>query len=200
MIKKQKNLLSEADIRMRASRIGDGTAKPEWALELMAEFVEQVDRGAVSGEMLEYLRDAFKAYLTGERLFYAAPEEGRPRPTLVKDLKMEKAFGVVRPFVGRYRIDADDAAAIAADVLAKRVAGASFEKAVADVAMDRHKAKSQIEECWKRAWYTGYIAYRSHRYCSGPEWSPGEIRRLEAIFKGKPGFKSPPAFVKQKPG
>ena len=61
-----------------ASCIADGTASPEDARRLLAEFVRQADaKGKVSARLIEHFTDCLRAFLAGKKDLLPAPQEGR---------------------------------------------------------------------------------------------------------------------------
>lgn len=187
--------MSEGAIHWRASIVADGTATPEEARSLLAEFVRQMDAGSVSPRMLEHLRDCFAAFLAGrKRLLPYTPPRDRDDVVTVRIRTLEKAFGLSRPGAGRPRIDADTLTQAAMEVLAARLDGASHQDALAAVAEDRRAAglpvsnESEIGQAWAAHSRDAPLWLRIAR---DQPFTPAEIARLSEIYADTPGVVLP---------
>lgn len=197
------DLLGPGQVHWLASIVEDGTATPEEARELLAEFVRQVDSGALSQRMLQHMRDCVAAFLVGKKVLMPAASENRHTPIGIPISDLSKAFGVTRIAPGKPRIDRETLVDVARDVLVRRLAGDSLEDAAGTVAEDRKARRLPVSsETQVRAAWTGHasdalallrVARLPDVDPSAPPWSPTELDRLNEIFWGQPWFCPPGA-------
>lgn len=60
--------LGPGNVVFTALGVAEGTATPEEARRLIAEFVRQASVGNVEPRLIEHVRDCFAGYLQGKRL------------------------------------------------------------------------------------------------------------------------------------
>jgi len=168
--------LGPGNIAYIASTVADGTATPDDARRLLAEFVRQARSGTVEPRLIEHARDCFAAHLAGATL--------------------DHAFGIPRGR-GHPAIDDDTRALVAMQVLEARLAGKSREMAQGEVADARYDAglpihgETQVRDAWKTHRVTGLVWLRALRAVNKCEWTGAELKRLRTIYKGVPDAKFP---------
>jgi hypothetical protein len=191
-------LLAESTIDSYAIRVADGSAKPEEAEELLADFVRRCDRNAPIPEMLlRHFADCLRSFLSGYRVLLAS---GTSKPGATATIEtLDKAFGLSRPFKGAPPIELDIYKEVAMQVLEKRIAGRSLEKAWGEIADARRKASlplssdSQIRAAWAKYKLDGYLWLRANRSDNANPWSAAELARLTEIFSNEPWWR--PQFI-----
>src|SRR5689334_3867311 len=101
-----------------ASIVADGTAQPEEARQLIAEFVRQVDAGKVDPKLIAHVRDCFAAFLAGKKTIQPSRDAGRLKAIGVPITSLDKAFGLTRVAPGRVPTGGEELVDAAMEVLA----------------------------------------------------------------------------------
>jgi hypothetical protein len=206
-VTEDKEPLSPADIHWRASCVADGSAPPESARELIAEFVRQSRSGRIEPRLIEHVSDCFAVFLAGERKLIPSLQAGIncAKPVSIKTL--EKAFGLTRVTRGQPAIDEDTQCAVAMEVLDRMLLGDTLEVASEFVARDRWAAslqissETQVRGAWAKHKMDGLLWLRIYRTSDvspdGPPWSAAELTRLAEIFKDEPWYVPPGVDAKK---
>lgn len=159
---------SDAEIFQVACDVRAGTAEPDSVRQLMRQFCDSVDSGErPSRYLMEYLRDAFRSYLTGDRK------------------NIEVALGLRRARRGRRGFDNSR---MAVEVLRARLSGLSYDEAIEKSVKRFHKGRTVVQEAWSDHGTFAVEILRSERPYGAYPWSPDEVERLKEIFSDNPSF------------
>jgi hypothetical protein len=122
-------------------------------------------RNQESDRLLEHVREALQAYLSGDY------------PSL------DAAFGIARSGAGRPANDESKAIQIACEFLGLRIAGLSYAKAVKKSGYPRNT----VTKAWSKHRWVTFISILRERADEGRTWTDEEKSRLNKIFKNKDG-------------
>lgn len=189
--------LSAGEVHWLSSTVADGTASPDEARSLLVEFVRQAHAGSVSPRMIEHVRDCLDAYLSGRRQLLSNAERGEPKARAVTINDLDKAFGLKRATRGQPAARPEVAQAVAAQVLARLLAGESLESASAAIAEDRKDAKlpisseTQVKDAWAAQKRDALVLLRLSRTTEESVWSRSELAQLKEIYSDVPGVVLP---------
>ena len=165
--------LSTSRIHHIAWAVGDGTARPDEAAQLLREFVACVNAHEPLPERLrEHFRDAFLRYLSGS-------------------CGIEAALGMVRGSKGHPGADEKRNQMIAAAVLKRRLAGDSLNTAAAAASEEFHLGETQVRKAWADHKYGALTLLLMSRPPDKYPWSPEEVRRLTKILGKERWFTAP---------
>lgn len=162
--------LIPASIAQLCYEADEGTIAPDDAERLMAAFCYWVEqRRPVPPSLLDHIGRAFREYLNGE---------GR---SLDRAPGLVRALGLVRAR-GKPSLDEATLLTIAAEVLRSRLAGKSYEDAVAEASAVFGWAESVISKAW--ATHKDHVVeiLRVERAAEGGEWGKDEHERLLKII------------------
>lgn len=167
---------SDAEIFQVACDVRAGTAEPDSVRQLMRQFCDSVDSGeSPSRYLMEYLRDALTSYLNGERKH------------------IDVALGLRRATRGRIGVDNSH---IAVEVLRARLAGMTYEDAVAEAMRLCYKERTVVQDAWKNHQTDAVFLLRNERPRDAYPWSPEECALLARIFsKNRSFFESAPELI-----
>jgi hypothetical protein len=174
-----KNNLAPSELNLMAFAVREGRANKDDARALLTLFCECVEhrlilaRNPVADRLLEHVREAFRAYLDGDR-------------------NIESALGLVGK-KGRLKADARRNEAdekmrmqMAADVLRHRLNAMSHQDALAMVEQTFGWGQTTISEAWASYKSSALILVRIDRGSVG--FTSDEIAQLCAIFGGEEWF------------
>jgi len=149
-----------ADLMKMAIAAREGRASEDDARTLITLFCGCIEHGLVSASdpssncLLEYVREAFQAYLDGKRVGSRDVREvGGIEEVGVGSV--EAALGLVRK-IGRPKMDGQMRIRMAAEVLHHRLNGMSHQEALAAASEELRKGVTAISEAW--------AAYKSYPY------------------------------------
>jgi hypothetical protein len=154
---------------LRAKR-GPSKADPRDAERLLVDFRECVGRGRpVPPRLMEHVSNAICAYVDGDR------------PSL------DAAFGVLRSGAGRPPNDTGERIRIAAEFLALRIDGLTYEKAIKKSGYPRNT----VTKVWRAHKLDALTSLLRDRVAVGRSWTGEEKSRLRNIFKATDGIIAP---------
>jgi len=147
----------------------DGEADPDDVRLLLQLFCDFVDKGSTPPfELLQYLRDGFRDYLSGSR-------------------KLEAAVGLARRR-GPPKTDEGTLWLRAAEVLRNRLAGQTYEQAVFKAAEDLGVGETVIKEAWEAHNAHALILLRVERHFDKDRNRPFSLEeqaRIIDIYKDR---------------
>lgn len=135
-------------------RVAEGTATPDQARRLLAEFVEWHEHRATPPDnLIAHAAHCFAAYLSSERRLCPAHDDGK----CVKKVgvrTLDQAFGVVRLTSGRPATEPAVRRGVATAVLQRLIKGDSLDAAAFDIEVERKQkqqplaSETEIREAW----------------------------------------------------
>ena len=143
------------------THLKDGAMEPRDAEVVVGQFCE-CDPNQVPRQYIEYLQHGFGQYLAGKKLALSLGLEhpqGRPRGSQESKEKM------------------------AYQILLRRLAGATYERACNDVAADFYKEASAMRAAWRKHSLYALDMVVAVRHLTGQLWTVEESARLRKIFK-----------------
>lgn len=166
--------LSPGTLAYLVSKVEDRTIDPDEARQLLAEFVACArTHEAIPERLVEYLRDAFSAYLT----------ECRNRHDIAPPEHLGRALGLVRATAGNPGTDERKSLRIAVSIMRVRLAGDTAESAIA-YAMDRWQCgRTTATDAWRERKRDALTEIRVERAGARQEWTRNELQRLHHIFQ-----------------
>lgn len=165
--------LTRAFINFIAWDIREGVASPEDARRLLECFCNAFDdRESFPPELLHHLRDAFRAFLDGEKT-------------------IEAALGIARK-TGRPKADPEMRGQMATEILRLRLFdGVSHQDALAIVSERFGWGETIVAEAWREHQQDAIVMIRLERALESYPWTPEEVQRLDEIFADKSWYLTP---------
>lgn len=164
--------LTGAFINFIACDIREGVASPEDARRLLECFCNAFDdRVSFPPELLHHLRDAFRAFLDGEKT-------------------IEAALGIARK-KGRPKADPEMRGQMATEILRLRLDGTSHQDALATVSERFGWGETTVADAWREHQQDATVMIRLERHLETDPWTPAEIQRLDEIFADKSWYLTP---------
>jgi hypothetical protein len=143
------------------THLKDGAMEPRDAEVVVGQFCE-CDPNQVPRAYIEYLQEGFRQYLAGKKLALSLGlEHSRGRPSVSQELKESMAY----------------------QILLRRLAGATYERACNDVAADFYKEASAMRAAWRKHSLYALDMVVAVRHLTGQLWTVEESARLRKIFK-----------------
>ncbi|MBF0561459.1 MAG: hypothetical protein HQL37_05435 [Alphaproteobacteria bacterium] len=177
--------ISDPQITLIASAVRGGTAEKEDALRLLELFCTCVDeRKPIPSQLLDHVRDCFRAILDGGRYVYPEPTWGESLPPKLKPCSVETALGLAKR-KGRPPAEEQVRMQMAGEVLDYRLEGESHEVALEKIAELFECGRSVIAEAWAEHMGIAIVVVQTNRSFS--PWTPIEMERLRKIYDGVPG-------------
>lgn len=194
--------LSPANINHFRWEVAQGTATPDDAMRLLREFVRQAPamrdylsharKGDQQGwqYLVEHMAACITAFVDGRKVLEKLGPADEAITIQIKTL--DKAFGIVGKQAGRRKIDADEEAMVAAQLLRELLRGESYTDAESTVSRERKRAglpvtaKTHIREVWKERKADGLLMLRMMRAQdreAGGQWTHQEMVELEKIYR-----------------
>jgi hypothetical protein len=177
----EQRTFSRSELELLAFAVREGRATPDDARALLTLFCQCVEhrlitaRNQVADGLLEYVREAFRAYLNGERVGNRDSADKRG-VAVVKVKSIEVAFGLRRR-VGRPFADEQKRMEIAARVLRHRLTGMSHQRALSETGGAFHCDESIVSEAWRDHRVSAAVLLSLERQ-GGPPMTDIEARRL----------------------
>ena len=153
-------------VLLATSRLTDGRTKRAEARSMLEIIVQQVQGRRVHKSVIDYVGFCFKRYVSGEAK------------------TLDAAFGLVRLRPGRQRLDGTKASKVAHAVLERRMAGDSYEDAVAEVSRVEAVSVRRVGDHWSALKRDAYLEYRGEHTPAKSE----ELSRLKQLFGREPWF------------
>ncbi len=164
--------LTRAFINFIAWDIREGVASPEDARRLLECFCNVFDgKESFPPELLHHLRDAFRAFLDGEKT-------------------IEAALGIARK-KGRPKADPEMRGQMATEILRLRLDGTSHQEALATVSEQFGWGETIVADAWREHQLDAIVMIRLERHLETSPWTPEEVQRLDEIFAGKSWYLTP---------
>lgn len=165
--------LTSAFINFVAWDIREGVASPEDARRLLECFCNAFDdRESFPPELLHHLRDAFRAFLDGEKT-------------------IEAALGIARK-KGRPKADPDIRGQMATEILRLRLDGTSHQEALAAVSERFGWGETIVADAWREYQQEAIVMIRLERSLEENfRWPPEDVQRLDEIFADKSWYLTP---------
>lgn len=162
--------LSAGQVHQICWEVREGKADPDDVKAMLADFCEGIGAGTrIEPAIFLYLRDAFSAYLCGERTLEAAlglrGKRGARETARERDQKT--AAEVLRRLLREDEL---------------------LEVAALAVAEEFERGKTQVERAWARYKQTALIILRIERSLKNRSFTVREKRRLKEIFKNESWF------------
>ena|SRR3569833_302148 len=164
--------LTRATINFIAWDIREGVASPEDARRLLECFCNTFDdRESFPPELLHHLRDAFRAFLDGDKTIDAALGIARKtgRPKAAPEIRMQ----------------------MATEILRLRLDGTSHQEALATVSERFGWGETIVAEAWRAHQLDAIVMIRMERHLESYPWTPDEVARLDEIFANKSWYLTP---------
>ena len=152
---------SELKVARLVEHLKDSAMEPRDAEVVVRQFCE-CNPNQVPRAYIEYLQHGFGQYLAGKKL---APSLGLEHPQ------------------GRPRGSQESKEKMAYQILLRRLAGATYERACNDVAADFYKEASAMRAAWREHSLYALDMVVAVRHLTGQLWTVEESARLRKIFK-----------------
>jgi hypothetical protein len=153
----QQQQWTRSEINQMAFAARDGEASKDDARTLLELFCECVEQGQISARvpvadrLLEHVREAFRAYLDGQRVGNRGRTEIAPGVFGIPEIKIGSigaALGLIRKRGSPKRADEQMRMQMAAEVLHHRLNGMSHQEALAAANEELRIGVTTISEAW----------------------------------------------------
>lgn len=166
--------LGPGNLTFLISKVRDGTATPDDAKRLFAEFVRLIGcKDHVPDQLAEFVAEGVALFLAGEAK------------------SLDHAFGLVGEAHRPKGTNSDRDVLIAAAVLRLRLEGRLQGFAESEVGEKFHKSKTVVQTAWSENKEWAYYTVLVERNQDNVKWLPSEIKILNRLFKKKKWFHLP---------